>query len=137
MEGRGRKSTASLSVVATSLPQRMEPPEYLTESQEKLWREVIASKPIEWFGPDNAPLLVEYVRAVDMGNLLELQIAAAMAGEGDIGMKDLLKMRDTEARRAMSLATKMRLTQQSKYTEKSAETASRRVGGGAKPWQTG
>lgn len=76
------------------------------------------------------------VRAVEMGNLLDVQITAAIAGESDVPVKDLIRMRDTEVRRAMSLATKMRLTQQSKYTEKSAETASRRAGSGLKPWQS-
>lgn len=137
MEGRGRKSAASLTVVPAGLPSRMEPPEYLSETQKAIWRAVVATKPVEWFSADNAPLLVEYVRAVDMGNLLELQIAATMAGQGDISMKDLLKMRDTESRRAMSLATKMRLTQQSRYTEKSAATADRNSGNGGKPWQFG
>lgn len=134
MEGSGRKSAASLAVVPTGLPARMDPPEYLSESQKQLWRDVVNTKPVDWFGADSAPLLVEYVRAVDMGNLLELQIAAAMAGDGT-GMKDLLKMRDTEARRAVTLATKMRLTQQSRYTEKSAATADRKTGL-ARPWQT-
>lgn len=137
MEGRGRKSAASLTVVPAGLPSRMEPPQHLTETQQTLWREIVATKPVDWFSADNAPLLVEYVRAVDMGNLLEIQIMATMAGSGDIGMKDLLKMRDTEARRAMSLATKMRLTQQSKYTDKAAGTADRNSGSGAKPWAVG
>lgn len=136
MEGSGRKSAASLSVVATSLPQRMEPPEDLTESQAVLWREIVAGKPVDWFAADNAPLLVEYVRAVDMGNRLALLIEAAMAGSGDVSLKDLLRMRDTEAKRATSIATKLRLTQQSRYTPQAAATADRKASG-AKPWQTG
>lgn len=137
MEGRGRKSTAALSVVATSLPQRMEPPQELTQSQAVLWREIVAGKPIEWFSADNAPLLTEYVRAVDMGNRLALEIEATLAGTADHSLKDLLKMRDTEAKRATSIATKLRLTQQSRYTPQAAATAERKAGSGAKPWLTG
>jgi hypothetical protein len=137
MEGRGRKSTAALSVVATSLPQRMEPPQELTESQAALWREIVAGKPVEWFAADNAPLLAEYVRAVDMGNRLALEIELTLAGTADHSLKDLLKMRDTEAKRATSIATKMRLTQQSRYTPQAAATADRKAGSGNKPWQSG
>jgi hypothetical protein len=137
MEGRGRKSTAALSVVATSLPQRMEPPQELTESQAALWREIVAGKPVEWFAADNAPLLAEYVRAVDMGNRLALEIELTLAGTADHSLKDLLKMRDTEAKRATSIATKLRLTQQSRYTPQAAATADRKAGSGAKPWQSG
>jgi hypothetical protein len=137
MEGRGRKSTAALSVVATSLPQRMEPPQELTESQASLWREIVAGKPVEWFAADNAPLLAEYVRAVDMGNRLALEIELTLAGTADHSLKDLLKMRDTEAKRATSIATKLRLTQQSRYTPQAAATADRKAGSGAKPWQSG
>jgi hypothetical protein len=46
-------------------------------------------------------------------------------------------MRDTEAKRATSIATKLRLTQQSRYTPQAAATADRKAGSGAKPWQSG
>jgi hypothetical protein len=137
MEGRGRKSSAALSVVApTSLPQRMEPPQGFTESQGALWREIVAGKPVDWFAADNAPLLAEYVRAVDMGNRLALEIEATLAGTADHSLKDLLRMRDMEAKRATSIATKLRLTQQSRYTPQAAATADKNNSGG-KPWQFG
>lgn len=136
MEGRGRKSSASLSVVATGVPQRMEPQSDLTESQAQLWRDVVNTKPVDWFAPDSAPLLAEYVRGVDMCNRLALLIEAATAG-GEVGeVKALLDMRDKESRRVTSLATKMRLSQQSRYTDKAAGTADRKAGKD-RPWQFG
>ncbi|MEJ7746068.1 MAG: hypothetical protein WKF61_04800 [Luteimonas sp.] len=139
MDGRGRQSAASLSVVASGLPQRLEPQQGLTPDQQAMWREIVATKPVDWFGADSAPLLTEYVRAVDMGNRLAFAIEAAMAGEAEEGvsLKDLLKMRDTEARRTLSLATKMRLAQQSRYTDKSAGTAANRAAKTGSPWQYG
>lgn len=138
MEGRGRKSAASLSVISGGVIQRIEPPAGLTDSQAGLWRSIMATKPACWWTADNAPLLAEYVRAVDMGNLLAFQIEALLAGgdpvETAAHLKCLLDMRDKESRRAMSLATKMRLSQQSSYTDKSADTAKRRSGGAVKPW---
>jgi hypothetical protein len=139
MEGRGRKSTASLSVVASGIPQRMAPPAGLTASQSELWGEIAAGKPVDWFSADNAPLLTEYVRAVDMGNVLALAIEAELAGpvEDGPGLKGLLDMRDKEAKRATSIATKLRLTQQSRYTPQAASTANKKSSGGAKPWLFG
>lgn len=139
MEGRGRKSTASLTVLKGGAGSRIEPPKGMPKAQRELWSEVVGSKPADWFGPDNAPLLAEYVRAVDMANKLEAQIEALMAGSCEpADLKDLLNMRDKESRRVTSLATKMRLSQQSKYTEKSAATADRRASAqGGKLWQFG
>ena len=137
MGNRGPKSGASLTVVPSGIPQRIEPAAGLTASQAELWREVVQSKPVEWFGPDSAPLLCEYVRAVDMCNLLSIQVEAALA-DGDRGvLKDVLKLRDMESKRVAALATKLRLTQQSRYTPQAAATANKRVGEGAKPWQFG
>ncbi len=139
MEGRGRKSSASLTVVPAGIPARVEPPQGFTDKQAELWREIVSGKPVEWFTADNAPLLAEYIRAVDMGNRLAFAIEAAMAGEVEEGpsLKDLLKMRDTEAKRATSIATKLRLTQQSRYTPQAAATADRKASSGSKPWQFG
>src|SRR5690606_11135024 len=87
MEGRGRKSTASLTVLKGGAGSRIEPPKGMAKSQRELWDAVVGSKPADWFGPDNAPLLVEYVRAVDMANKLERQIEVLTSGdEADAGM---------------------------------------------------
>jgi hypothetical protein len=135
MDGRGRKSAASLSVASVSaLPGRLDPPDDLTATEAELWRAVVSEKPVDWFGSDNAPLLKEYVRAVAMCDLLSAQIAAALAG-GETGeIKALLNMRDKESKRVASIATKLRLTQQSRYTPKSADTANRNAGSARKPW---
>jgi hypothetical protein len=137
MEGRGRKSAASLTVVPAGIPARMEPPQGLPDSQAGLWREIVQDKPVDWFAPDNAPLLVEYVRAVDMCNALAMQIEATLAGgdpvETALLLKGFLDMRDKEAKRATSIATKLRLTQQSRYTPQAANTANKKASG-ARPW---
>lgn len=131
----GRKSLASLSVVPTTVIKRVEPPAGLTEAEADLFQQIVATKPADWWTVDNAPLLTEYVRALTMLDLLADQIRAALKDGEAATIKDLMKLRDMESRRAMSLATKMRLSQQSTYTEKSAQTAKNRSGGGAKPWQ--
>jgi hypothetical protein len=130
-----RQSTASLSVVPVSALQRMAIPGDLTDAQATLWGDVVGSKPAEWFQADSAPLLKEYVRAVGMCDLLAIQIEGALAG-GEAGeVKGLLDMRDKESKRVASLATKLRLTQQSRYTPQAAATADKKAGA-ARPWQT-
>jgi len=136
MEGRGRKSTASLSVVATlPVAGRVDPPDGLTDAQRALWHEIAAPLPIDWWNASNAPLLAEYVRAVDMCNRLGGEIERALS-EGDAKViGDMLRLRDMESRRAVSLATKMRISQQATYNAKSGHTA--KAHGAAKPWNFG
>ena len=111
----------------------------MNDRQAAMWRAISLSKPADWFDADNSPLLAEYVRAVDMGNLLALQIEATLASGAEYTtaqLKPLLDMRDKEAKRATSIATKLRLTQQSRHTPKAAATANRKAGSG-RPWAGG
>jgi len=102
-----------------------------------LWRATVATKPIDWFAADSAPLLAEYVRAVAMCNALAGRIDASLSGDDAGATKLLLDMRDKESRRVASLATKLRLTNQSRYTPQAANTASKRSAQGGKLWQFG
>ena len=54
--------------------------------------------------------------------------------EGARRYHSLLKMRDLEIRAAVSLATKLRLTNHSRYDAKTAATASKNAAKGFKPW---
>ena len=129
-----KPSSASLSVVPVVAMTRMAPPCGLSDDESRLWREVVDSKPVEWFQPDSAPLLTEYVRAVVMSDQLDIQVKAALVG-GETGeLKALLDMRDKESKRVVSIATKLRLTQQSRYTPQAAATANKKAAGG-RPWE--
>jgi hypothetical protein len=138
MTQRGRQSAAALAVVqegGAELVHRVAPPGYLSDEQRSLWLSVVNSKPADWFGPDSAPLLVEYVRAVETCNILAAQVPDTLA-TGDVQeIGKLLAIRDKEAKRAADMATKLRLTQQSRYTPQAAATANKRAQG-AKPWTT-
>jgi len=139
-----RESGASLLVVPVTALARIVPPAGLDEAEERLFIAVVDSKPAEWFGPDSAPLLVEYVRAQAMCDLLDTQVKAAIAGSGGGDAAEALaaaktiehfmKMRDMEAKRLLSIGTKLRLTQQSRYTPSAAATANNKAGAG-RPWQ--
>jgi hypothetical protein len=132
-----RKSAAALSI-ASRLPNN-EPapaPSDLTPAEQELWGEIVASKPAEWFGVDSAPILKEYVRAAAMCDALAGKVATAVDGDDGGLVKFFLDLRDKESRRAASLATKLRLTQQSRYGARSADRADHRASG-KRPWQSG
>lgn len=130
-----RKSAAALAVVQGGgrADARIPPPSDLSETEAELWSEIVDSKPADWFDVDSAPVLKEYVRAIVTCDQLARVVGQALNGAG-MDLKTALDMRDKEARRLTSLATKLRLTQQSQYTAKSAATANRRAAG-KRPWE--
>lgn len=128
-----KPSSASLSVLPVEPLVRVVAPDDLTPAEAALWRAVVDSKPAEWFGPDSVPLLVEYVRAKTMCDWLNGQIAVARDAGETKELKTFLMLRDMEAKRVANLATKLRLTQQSRYTPQAAATADRKAGN-RKPW---
>lgn len=131
----GRPSAAALAVVPASGPNEPLPaPSDLSDAEAELWREIVESKPADWFDVDSAPVLKEYIRAVTMCDVLDARVKEVLAA-GHSDVKQLLDMRDKESRRMVSMATKLRLTQQSQYTAKSAATANKRAGG-KRPWQS-
>lgn len=118
----------------------LQPPDGLTSEQAEIWRETVGARSADYFGVDAVPMLEEYCRVVIMCRQLAVKIEAVIAGSGGEETAGLLKafldMRDKESRRLSSLATKLRLTNQSRYTPKTAATAARK-GGGGKVWEFG
>jgi hypothetical protein len=129
-----RKSAAALAVVPPSPSDgRLTPPPGLSAAELDLWHSVVDSKPADWFADDSAPVLTEYVRAAVVCDRLAPLIDKAMDGGDAKEVDDLLRARDRESRRVASLATKLRLTQQSRYTPQAASTADKRAKG-SRPW---
>ena len=127
-----RKSAAALSITPPAQIGPIGVPDGLSPAEAALWREVVDSKPADWFGDDSAPVLKEYVRAAVMCDRLAEEIETALAGDAK-GLTKLLEARDRESRRTANLATKLRLTQQSRYTPQAAATADRKAAG-KRPW---
>lgn len=133
-----KKSAASMSVVASIKPKdsRLPPPASLTDRQKELWLEIVASKSADWFTLDAQSLLVGYVKAIASHEILSQRVDLMEASEGVLDLKDedkLYAMAERQARLVQSFATKMRLTQQARYTAGSAATATVRAGK-ARPW---
>ena len=141
MKQRGRKSVASLAVAdsETHLTHRPGPPADLTQIQRNFWLEIANSLPAEWFGDDNKAVLGEYCRTLSTLAFLNSQID--VEEEKDPAAMnlplylELLKRRESLVRVQLSQATKMRLTQQSRYGARAASTAADRPVAKSKPWQ--
>lgn len=135
MEGRGRKSTASLSVISPGTVQavrRPDAPSELTDEQAREWVEIVSRMPADWFPRETHPLLVSYCRHIVCGRrVAQLIEAAERSEEFNVGEYDkLLQMQEREARAASSLATRMRLTQQTTY-----DKSKKKPGQTRKPWE--
>jgi hypothetical protein len=142
---RGRRSNAALQLVGpgmgqVSVVQRPKPPAGMPESQCVYWRVVVDSMPADWFRPEQLPLLVQYCRhnvAADRIALMieegERRMLSSEPADFDldiVSLDRLLKMQERESRAIATLATKMRLSQQSTY-----DKSKRKPLMGKKPWQ--
>ena len=133
---RGRQSVASLSIVGVSSVERFEraqPPHELTPEQADEWRAVVERMPAEWFPRETHAMLAQYCRHVVRANRVA-QLVARCEGNDEFDLKEydtLLKMQERESRCIASLATRMRITQQTVYdkSKKRGSSISK------KPWE--
>jgi hypothetical protein len=136
MATRGRKSAASQEVAAVSITQAIERPDApydLTDEESTEWWAVINRMPADWFPRETHPLLVQYCRHTVRARRIAQIITSAEADEEfDLLRYDrLAKMAERESRILASLATKLRISQQTRYDK------SRKTGTQAKPpWQS-
>lgn len=142
MDKRGRKSSAELSVVIpVKFGQRPEAPADLTPRQAELWRAITSSEPADFFSTEALRgLLSDYCRHRESAESITSVINTFQAdwlknSEGARRYQGLLRMREMETRAAASIATKLRLTNQSRYTPQAAATAAKNGGKGFKPWE--
>lgn len=140
---RGRKSAAAKAVVVEGgFARRPEPPGDLTERQAEIWRSITASEDEQVFATAaTRGLLADYCRRRESAENLSSIINTfkpewIKSADGALRYKQLLQMRDIEVRGATSLATKLRLTNQSRYQNSTATVgAQRALARVAKPWE--
>lgn len=127
MGTRGRKSAAEIAVLdldnknkgadATGDDNKPAPPKELTKEEAAEWLAVVERLPADWFPRETWPLLTQYCRHVVASTHVAKLITAERrkpVKQRDIADLDrLLKMQEREGRAISSLATRMRLTQQS------------------------
>lgn len=115
---RGRKSAAALAIASpVQSIERPDAPYELTDEQASEWWAVVNSLPADWFPRHTHGELVNYCRHTVQARRVAQLIAAEESQEAiDIAKLDLLyKMAERESRIASSLATRLRLTQQTQY----------------------
>jgi hypothetical protein len=130
MRQRGRKSAASLSVVPINAIQRPNPPESMSESGKKLWRDAVNALRADWF-QGAEPVLEVYVQTIELSRWLWEMITVADR-EGD-EFAELVKLHCHVSALIANLATKLRLTPQSSRDARIPKL----VPVGPKPWQLG
>jgi hypothetical protein len=140
---RGRKSVAELTVVRGAFGTgRPPPPEDLTDRQAAIWREVVETEPAEFFATAvTRALLADYCRHRDSSEQLSAGVSAfkpewLKEEDGPGRLNTLLIMRDREVRATTTLATKLRLTNQSRYQTQPAARAAARAATGTRPWES-
>lgn len=136
-----RKSAAALSVVVSNIDGRPRAPDDLTLVQQDIWERTVASEGMDTFKTAALQqLLREYCRHVSSAALLTEKIDSfdSQGLDTDEGLSrytQLVRTRDCETKALADKATKLRLTNQSRYTPMAAGTAAKKAGTELKPWQ--
>lgn len=135
MGSRGRTSGAALSVIGPGgieTIRRPEAPSELTDEQASEWEAIVNRMPADWFPRETHPMLAQYCRhAVRARRLAQLVDAAEKAEEFDVKeYRDLLRSEAEQSGALMSLATKMRISQQTTY-----DKSKKKPSGSKKPWE--
>lgn len=105
------------------IPARPDPLEGLTREQRDEWKAVVDRMPEEWFPRETHQLLAQYCRHACeakfiSGMLRAHKVDPETSGEWLDQYGDLLKLQEREGRAMSSLATRLRITQQSTVNPK-------------------
>ena len=140
MAKRGRKSSDDLRVVSVEFT-RPQPPKMLNARQAEIWdRTVIDEADGHFKTKALQDMLADYCRHREMaesfGSIInEFKPEWVKSTKGAQKLAGLLRMRDLESRAAADKATKLRMTNQSRYTPQAAATVARDAAEGPAPWE--
>lgn len=146
MKQRGRKSKAAVAADLVVIEgdfgrERPLPPSDLTPRQAEIWTAIVNDEPLDHFSTAaTREMLMDYCQhreTLEIINNTMNQFHAEWlkSANGAKRFNQLCKMRVLETRAAASLATKLRLTNQSRYTPRAAQSASANTAKGNKPWE--
>lgn len=138
MKTAGRPS--ALSVVHASVMDRPQPLKGMTKAQRELWNAITATKPADWFTDDTLPLLTAYCDAwhvhQTVSKVLRRRNQRHLVDPDE--RREFIKLEAVQrgaAASMASLASKMRLSQSSRYGHRAANTAHDRTLKQRKPWE--
>ena len=138
MKQRGRNSVAGLTVVKESPVSALDrpvPPLGLTFDESQEWCRVVNSLPAEWFADFSTTALAQYCKHFINSKRIASLIEDICSDDSDgLNIREydkLLAMQERESRILLSLMTKMRLTQQSTWSDKKSTDSNVKRG---RPW---
>jgi hypothetical protein len=127
MRGLGGKISAAHIAAQSVVPfttlgqhQRPEPPDGMLDEEAKVWRTVVGSMSPDWFKPESFDILIQYCTSVvnchKIAAIKHKHVAKGLNTPKQLAAYRLI-LRDEmqQTRQMMTLATKMRITQQSTY----------------------
>jgi hypothetical protein len=137
MGQRGKKSfneLATLKLATISAYKRPEPPSDMPSDQAEVWTRIVKATPIDWFPVETHGLLSAYCRHTVCANVIYSLIQKMHDDRNGDDWLDfyerLLKSHERETRTLASLATRMRISQQSKFSHRKGTDPK-----GPKPWE--
>src|SRR5690625_1031696 len=137
MKQRGRKCAGELAVASPVLVQpRPDAPVELTPEQAGVWNEVVDALQADWFLAESHPLLVQYCRhTIEARRIAQLIDHECAREELDVATyAALLRMQAREPTALKSMASSMRLSQQSSRRDDNSATAKKNRTG-TRPWE--
>jgi len=134
MGKRGPQSSVSLATMPARVEtvQRPDAPYDLTDEQSQEWWAVVNRMPADWFPRETHGMLSQYCRHVVAARRVAEVVRTVEAAQSfDVVAYDrALKMQEREGRAISSLATRMRISQQTTYDPKRKKPLEMR-----KPWE--
>jgi O-glycosyl hydrolase len=125
MVQRGRKSAAALVAAPLEIAQRPDAPYDLTDEQSDEWWAIVNRMPSDWFPRETHGMLAQYCRHVVRARRLA-QLIDKAEGSEEFDLKEyreLLISEEAQTRAMASLATRMRLSQQTTYDKSKKKPA--------------
>lgn len=151
MKQNGRKSAAQRSVEnivklkvfdGGGAPQeRAAPPSDLTPRQAEIWQAIVRDEPVDFFSTNATQMMLKaLVQAVESLEIVQATInmfepSWLKSGNGAKRYHEYIKSRSLCMADVAKYTTKLRLTNQARYTPKAAGTASNNTLKGNKPWE--
>lgn len=114
MRQRGRKSAGAMDA-AQPLTQRPAPLPGLSAAQKTIWKRIVDGLPPDWFRPETLDLLAEYCEQITASRKISKMIDKLPNKDSVDELEKLIRLKEKTARVMATLATKMRISQQSTY----------------------
>jgi len=123
LHGRGRQSLKVIEGMGVARPS---PPSRMGEDEALIWRQTVEALPADWFRPETLAILEQYCSHVMRARSIAKKIRTEQRVDQALYALEL-----KETKMVATLATKMRLTQQSTLDRKKSKHAKSAV---VKPW---